>query len=57
MCQSDGQQDRASDPIEDRKRSLNKKLSCRRHRTMLHVIEYFAKSLKINYVIQNDTLE
>jgi len=31
----------------------NKKLSCRRDRAMLHVIEYFAKSLK---VIRSDTV-
>jgi len=26
-------------------------------RAMLHVVEYFAKSLKITYVIRNNTLE
>jgi len=35
-------------------RHFNKKLSCRRDRMTIRVIQYFAKSLKI---IRNDTVE
>jgi len=40
-------------------KKMNKKLSCRRDRATLRVIEYFAKSLKKKSlkVIRNDTVE